>query len=144
MKKGKKRACALFPPASRPTKIILWQLTTWPDCISSYARLCLRYPCRCPYPNDAKLLFCSGSIRTLFQKAESSAFLKGADGKWNADFNWITDLRNAPRVLEGKYDTLWSKKQSVGGYMPTSELEPTYNLREYIDDSMQRLLNGIN
>lgn len=83
------------------------------------------------------------TICTLFQKAENSAFLKGADGKWNADFDWLIDPTNACRVLEGKYDVLWEKTTRPGGYMPVSELEPTYDMQEYTDLSMKRLLRGI-
>lgn len=83
-------------------------------------------------------------IGNLFQKAESSAFLKGADGKWNADFDWLIDTNNAGRVLEGKYDVLWKKAAPRGGYEPISEREPSYDMQEYVDLSMKRLLESGN
>ncbi|WP_137143918.1 hypothetical protein [Ethanoligenens harbinense] len=82
------------------------------------------------------------TIHALFQKAESSAFLKGADGKWKADFDWLIDPTNASRVLEGKYDVLWEKTPRPGGYMPVSELEPTYDMQEYVDLSIKRILES--
>jgi len=42
---------------------------------------------------------------TAFQKAESSAFMKGDnDRRWTADFDWIMNENNMTKILEGKYD----------------------------------------
>ena len=44
-------------------------------------------------------------IITVFEKAEQSNFLKGANNRnWKADFDWIMSDRNIAKVLEGKYD----------------------------------------
>lgn len=80
-------------------------------------------------------------IHTLFEKAEQSPILTGQDGfGWRADFDWLVDLRHAPKVLEGKYDALWGKKQNAGVYTPASGVERTYDIDEYARLSMQRLL----
>ena len=45
------------------------------------------------------------SFRTLFTKAEASAFLKGANKRnWVADFDWLIKDANMAKVLDGKYD----------------------------------------
>lgn len=46
------------------------------------------------------------TFRELFEKAESSKFLKGEIGgrNWRADFNWLMNSENMAKVLEGKYD----------------------------------------
>ena len=44
-------------------------------------------------------------IITVFEKAEQSNFLKGANNRnWKADFDWIMSDRNMAKILEGKYD----------------------------------------
>lgn len=44
-------------------------------------------------------------IREVFEKAESSDFLRGKnDRNWSADFDWIMADRNFAKILDGKYD----------------------------------------
>lgn len=44
-------------------------------------------------------------FKTLFEKAESSDFLKGKNKRnWRADFDWLTCDSNMAKTLEGKYD----------------------------------------
>ena len=44
-------------------------------------------------------------FRTLFEKAQASAFLKGAnDRNWAATFDWLIADRNMAKVLDGNYD----------------------------------------
>lgn len=44
-------------------------------------------------------------FKQLFEKAEASDFLKGANNKnWSATFDWLIRDRNMPKVLEGTYD----------------------------------------
>ena len=51
------------------------------------------------YKKDAEI------FRELFQRAESSSFLKGKNQRnWTADFNWLMNSENMAKVLEGKYD----------------------------------------
>ena len=45
------------------------------------------------------------SITEGFKKAQKSSFLKGGKGKkWKATFDWLTDVDNFAKVLEGNYD----------------------------------------
>ncbi len=44
-------------------------------------------------------------IKTVFEKAEASMFMKGANKRnWTADFDWLLNDANIVKVLEGKYD----------------------------------------
>lgn len=44
-------------------------------------------------------------IKTVFEKAEKSDWLKGNnDRNWKADFDWILSAKKMPRILEGFYD----------------------------------------
>lgn len=44
-------------------------------------------------------------FKALFEKAETSAFLKGGnDRNWSADFDWLIKDSSMAKVLEGKYD----------------------------------------
>ena len=44
-------------------------------------------------------------IKTVFEKAEASAFMKGAnDRNWMPDFDWMLKDSNIVKVLEGKYN----------------------------------------
>lgn len=146
---GKKARVRAIPPCI-PTNED--EPLTTDDVAELYLQLCpslppVSLPLTLPRRHQVSVLLRNYSdlqtIPTLFQKAESSAFLKGADGKWNADFDWLIDPTNACRVLEGKYDVLWEKTTRPGGYVPVSELEPTYDMQEYTDLSMKRLLRGI-
>lgn len=61
-------------------------------------------------------------FETLFQKAEKSEFLKGANNRnWQADFNWLMNDANMAKVLEGKYD----KKLSPNNSQPITEHKET-------------------
>ena len=44
-------------------------------------------------------------FRTLFEKAEASAFLKGSnDRNWAANFDWLIKDANMAKVIDGNYD----------------------------------------
>ena len=44
-------------------------------------------------------------FKTLFEKAESSSFLKGSNRKnWRATFDWLISDGNIAKVLDGNYD----------------------------------------
>ena len=53
-------------------------------------------------------------FKTLFEKAEASSFLKGANGRdWSANFDWLIKDSNMVKVLEGNYDD--KQKKPVAG-----------------------------
>ena len=44
-------------------------------------------------------------FQTLFEKAEASDFLKGANKRnWSATFDWLICDSNMAKVLDGNYD----------------------------------------
>lgn len=62
-------------------------------------------------------------IRTVFQNAESSSFLKGKnDRNWAATFDWIMKEDNLVKVLEGNYADK-GRKEMVPGWMNKRELD---------------------
>ena len=45
-------------------------------------------------------------VREVFEKAESSEFLKGKnDRNWSADFDWMLKDANFVKIMEGNYDS---------------------------------------
>jgi hypothetical protein len=59
-------------------------------------------------------------FKTVFQNAESSSFLKGADGGWKATFDWMVKEANFIKVLEGNYADKRGRKEPVPGWMKRS------------------------
>ena len=58
-------------------------------------------------------------FRTLFEKAEASSFLKGAnDRNWTASFDWLIKDANMAKVLDGNYDSRPVKKQGRKEVVP--------------------------
>lgn len=58
-------------------------------------------------------------FRTVFENAESSSFLKGADGGWKASFDWLIKEANMLKVLEGNYQDKprrYGRKEPVPGW----------------------------
>lgn len=61
-------------------------------------------------------------IKTAFQKAEASDFLKGKnDRNWQANFDWIMKDGNLAKVLEGNYDNK-GKEQKLEQEQPTRRI----------------------
>lgn len=47
--------------------------------------------------------------RRLFEYVEESDFLRGKDGGWRADFDWVMNVTNLSKVIEGKYENKATK-----------------------------------
>lgn len=83
-----------------------------------YNSICTSYP-KCTVLSEQrkkaiKARFNTGytidDFRTIFEKAESSKFLKGAnDRNWRANFDWILKDGNMAKILEGNYDQFEKK-----------------------------------
>ena len=90
-------------------------------------------------------------IITVFEKAEQSNFLKGANNRnWKADFDWIMSDRNMAKILEGKYDncnalkdnsaTVTSSNTNTNTYTPkTTNRFNNFEQRQYSDDELDAL-----
>lgn len=80
-------------------------------------------------------------FRTLFEKAEASAFLKGSnDRNWTANFDWLIKDANMAKVIDGNYD----KQQRSKGSKPSSTNKfNNFPQRDYDFDTLeQQLLNS--
>lgn len=64
-------------------------------------------------------------FRTVFENAEASSFLKGAnDRNWSATFDWLMKDQNMAKVLEGNYadkPKRYGRKEVVPGWMNNDE-----------------------
>lgn len=59
------------------------------------------------------------AVRTVFAKANASDFLSGRSGKWTScNFDWLINVNNALKVLEGTYNNRASPKHVVGEDLP--------------------------
>ena len=55
-------------------------------------------------------------IEEVFILAETSDFLKGVNGKWNATFDWLMNENNFVKVLEGNYNNKLSTQKKETSY----------------------------
>lgn len=92
-------------------------------------------------------------IISVFEKAEQSIFLKGANNRnWKADFDWIMSDRNMAKILEGKYDncnalkdnsaTVTSSNTNTDRNIYKSKTTNRFNnfeQRQYSDDELDAL-----
>lgn len=63
-------------------------------------------------------------FRTLFENAERSSFLRGANGGWKATFDWLIKETNMLKVLEGNYaDRPKKGKENVPGWFGERQLD---------------------
>ena len=66
-------------------------------------------------------------FKAVFENAEASSFLKGADGGWKASFDWLIKEANMLKVLEGNYadkpkQQRFTRKEPVPGWYKQPEL----------------------
>jgi hypothetical protein len=83
--------------------------------VDDFHRICVSYP-KVTKLSDARKKAIKARINSgytqadftkLFEKAESSIFLKGKnDRNWSADFDWLIKDANMAKVLDGKYDSM--------------------------------------
>lgn len=88
-----------------------------------YNSICTSLP-KCTAMSDArkkavKARFASGytleDFKRLFEKTESSSFLKGSNAKnWRATFDWLVKDANMAKVLDGNYDDRGADGLSTG------------------------------
>lgn len=69
-------------------------------------------------------------FKRLFEKAEASSFLKGANNRnWSANFDWLIQDRNMAKVLDGNYDDRGSYNPAAGTVNQAArELDDFYNM----------------
>lgn len=63
-------------------------------------------------------------LKTLFEKAEASSFLKGSNGRnWSANFDWLISDNNMAKVLEGNYDDKGKNSKPAAAQKSSFDLE---------------------
>lgn len=73
-------------------------------------------------------------FKALFEKAESSDFLKGGnDRNWSANFDWLIKDSNMAKVLDGNYDKKDSRQAKKNNFN-------NFNQRDYDYDALERQL----
>ncbi len=77
-------------------------------------------------------------LRTVFENAEASSFLKGSnDRNWSANFDWLIADKNIAKVLEGNYadkPKRYGRKEPVPGWME-------HSLGDAEEQAIQKLMN---
>ncbi len=74
----------------------------------------------------------------VFEKAEDSSFLKGADGGWKASFDWLIKEANMLKVLEGNYadkQPRYTRKETKPNWM-----QPSMQMGDAEMDAIKRLM----
>ena len=70
-------------------------------------------------------------LKRVFEKAEASNFLKGANGRnWNATFDWLLKDSNIAKVLDGNYDNVRAPAAGTqaAGNRIARQLDESYNM----------------
>ncbi len=84
---------------------------TYTTVINLFHKICVSFPKLTAITEERKKAIIAllnkyslENIEEAFILAESSDFLKGANGKWNASFDWLMNESNFVKVLEGNYN----------------------------------------
>ena len=88
------------------------------------------------------MLFRSYSLedfRKMFEKAEGSAFLKGANNRnWSANFDWLMKDANFAKVIDGNYDN--KPRQAESAKPITGNKFNNFHQRQYDMGSLEQML----
>ena len=76
-------------------------------------------------------------VRTVFEKAEASEFLKGKNNRnWQATFDWLMKDANFAKVLDGNYDSHQAPAPADDVKMTGIETDDWYKMAENFDPGM--------
>ena len=79
-------------------------------------------------------------FRTLFEKAEASAFLKGSnDWNWTTNFDWLIKDANMAKVIDGNYDNK-GRTEQVPSYMKNKGSFYDFEQRNYDYTALEKQL----
>lgn len=121
------------------------EIPSAPSCsqiVDLFNQICVSYPqvkvlsdARRKAINARLKRYTEDDLKTAFEKAEASSFLKGSnDRNWSANFDWIIKDTNLAKILDGNYDDREPKsKMSIYKNIIT-HTEDLYNqgLREWV------------
>lgn len=91
---------------------VIGSSTNYQEVVDLYNSICVSFP-KIRALSDARKKaigarlkkYTIDDVREVFQKAEASSFLKGAnDRNWMANFDWLMKDTNLAKVLDGNYD----------------------------------------
>lgn len=78
-------------------------------------------------------------FRKMFEKAEGSAFLKGANNRnWSANFDWLMKDANFAKVIDGNYDS--KPRQAESAKAITGNKFNNFHQRQYDMGSLEQML----
>lgn len=78
-------------------------------------------------------------FRKMFEKAEGSAFLKGANNRnWSANFDWLMKDANFAKVIDGNYDN--KPRQAESAEPITGNKFNNFHQRQYDMGSLEQML----
>ena len=83
-------------------------------------------------------------IRTVFETAEASAFLRGETKDWKANFDWLMKEANMVKVLEGNYaDSTYSKgrKEMIPDWMNKPSQRAIEDVHRMVEEETKRAGN---
>jgi hypothetical protein len=87
--------------------------------VEMYHRICISLPKLREVTDKRKTVikarlkqYSMEQIEEVFILAEASDSLKGANGKWNANFDWLMNENNFVKVLEGNYNNKTQPQQT--------------------------------
>lgn len=100
------------------------------EVINLYHSICVSYPSLRAVPDKRRKAilarlgtYTMEDLKTVFQNAEASSFLKGKnDRNWSANFDWLIAEKNIVKVLEGNYADK-GRKEVVPGWMDKRQLD---------------------
>ena len=107
--------------------------------VDLYRSICVSYP-KVISPSEARKrairarlkMYSMDDFRMLFEKAEASSFLKGANNRnWSANFDWMIKDANMAKVIDGNYDDgPWNKHtaKQPSGNNTAKQLDDFYNM----------------
>ena len=107
-----------------------------------YNETCVSFPKLTKLSDDRKKtlkarlnIYSLADFQTMFNKAEASSFLKGANNSnWTATFDWMIKDKNMAKILDGNYDN--KPEKSVKSY---KDMSPTEKLAQELDDSYKMM-----
>lgn len=107
--------------------------------VDLYRSICVSYPKVISLSEARKRairarlkMYSMDDFRMLFEKAEASSFLKGANNQnWSANFDWMIKDANMAKVIDGNYDDgPWNKHtvKQPSGNNTAKQLDDFYNM----------------
>lgn len=107
--------------------------------VDLYRSICVSYPKVISLSEARKRairarlkMYSMDDFRMLFEKAEASSFLKGANNRnWSANFDWMIKDANMAKVIDGNYDDgSWNKHtvKQHSGNNTAKQLDDFYNM----------------